>query len=108
MEELKKRNWLKQSQDKLACIYCDLMWRVWKGEKKEKMVCIYCDFDVKSVKGRKEGKDEEIKGDAIRPFGHRKKEVKSQSVRTRCSLEELHEWEQVKNKKKIERARENT
>ena len=23
--ELKKRNWLKQSQDKLACIYCDLM-----------------------------------------------------------------------------------
>ena len=22
---LKKRNWLKQSQDKLACIYCDLM-----------------------------------------------------------------------------------
>ena len=23
--ELKKRNWLKKSQDKLACIYCDLM-----------------------------------------------------------------------------------
>ena len=23
--ELKKINWLKQSQDKLACIYCDLM-----------------------------------------------------------------------------------
>ena len=35
--ELKKRNWLKQSQDKLTCIYCDLIWRVWKGEKKEKM-----------------------------------------------------------------------
>ena len=35
--ELKKRNWLKQSQDKLACIYYDLIWRVWKGEKKEKM-----------------------------------------------------------------------
>ena len=35
--ELKKRNWLKQSQDKLACIYCDLIWRVWKGEKKEKI-----------------------------------------------------------------------
>ena len=55
------------------------------------MACIYCDFDVKSVKGRKEGKDEEIEGEAIRPFEHRKKEVKSQSVRTRCSLEELHE-----------------
>ena len=34
--ELKKGNSLKQSQDKLACIYCDLMWRVWKEEKKEK------------------------------------------------------------------------
>ena len=33
----KKRNWLKQSQDKLTCIYCDLIWRVWKGEKNEKM-----------------------------------------------------------------------
>ena len=35
--ELKKRNSLKQSQNKLACIYCDLIWRMWKGEKKEKM-----------------------------------------------------------------------
>ena len=39
------------------------------------MACIYCDFDVKSVKGRKEGKDEEIKGEAIRPF----EEVKRRS-----------------------------
>ena len=48
---------------------------------------------MKSVKGRKEGKDEEIKVEAIRPFGQkRKKEVKFQSVvRTRCSLEELRE-----------------
>ena len=33
---------------------------------------------MKSVKGRKEGKDEEIKVEAIRPFGQRGKEVKSQ------------------------------
>ena len=37
-------------------------------------------FDVKSVEGRKE--------------------VKSQSVRTKCSLEELYEWEQAKRKEK--------
>ena len=30
-EELKKKNWLKQSQDKLAGIYCDLG-SVWTGE----------------------------------------------------------------------------
>ena len=46
---------------------------------------------MKSVKGRKEGNDEEINGEAIRPFGQGEKEVKSQSVRTRCSLEELRE-----------------
>ena len=46
--KLLKRNWLKQSQNKLACIYCDLL--------------------SKSVKGRKEGKDEEKK--KARPFGH--------------------------------------
>ena len=64
---------------------------------------------MKSVKGRKEGKDEEIKVEAIRPFGQkRKKEVKFQSVvRTRCSLEELREREQTIEKRKIERVREN-
>ena len=47
---------------------------------------------MKSVKGRKERKDEELNGEAIRPFAQREKEVKSQSVvRTRCSLEELYE-----------------
>ena len=67
-------------------------------------------LDVKSVKGRKEGKDEELNREAIRPFGQKwRKEEKSQSVvRTRCSLEELREWEQAKEKRKIERVRENT
>ena len=46
---------------------------------------------MKSMKGRKEGEDEEINGEAIRPFGQGKKEVKSQSVRTKCSLVELYE-----------------
>ena len=47
---------------------------------------------MKSVKGRKEGKEEEIKVEAIRPFGRDKKRVKSQSVvRIKCSLEEMHE-----------------
>ena len=32
---------------------------------------------MKSVKGRKEGEDEEINGEAIRPFGQRAEEVKS-------------------------------
>ena len=45
---------------------------------------------MKSVEGRKEGKDEEINREAIRPM-KMEKEVKSQSVRTRCSLEELRE-----------------
>ena len=58
--ELKKRNWLKQSQDKLACI---LLW-----------------LDVKSVEGGKEGKDEEINGEAIRPFGREKKKKKRSEV----------------------------
>ena len=64
---------------------------------------------MESVKGRKEGKDEEIKVEAIRPFGQkRKKEVKFQSVvRTRCSLEELREREQTIEKRKRERVREN-
>ena len=86
--ELKKRNWLKQSQDKLACIYCDLIWRVWKGE----------------------GKDEEIKGEA---FGHLKEGVKMWSRKEKrevpasetedwCSLEELREWEQAKEEKNRE------
>ena len=36
---------------------------------------------MKSVKGRKEGKDEEIKGEAIRPFeGVKSERVKSQSL----------------------------
>ena len=35
--KLLKRNWLKQSQNKLAYIYYDLMSRVWKEEKKAKM-----------------------------------------------------------------------
>ena len=61
--ELKKRNWLKQNLDKLACIYCDLLWRVWKGE----------------------GKDEEIKGEA---FGHLKEGVKMWSRREKRSLGE--------------------
>ena len=67
-------------------------------------------LDVKSVKERKEGKDEELNREAIRPFGQKwRKEEKSQSVvRTRCSLEELREWEQAKEKRKIERVRENT
>ena len=43
------------------------------------------------VKGRKEGKDEEIKGEDIRPF----EEVKNRSVVPKCenwcSLEELRE-----------------
>ena len=64
-------------------------------------------FNVKSVEGRKEGKDEEINREAIQPM-KMEKEVKSQSVRTRCSLEELREWEQAKEKRKIERIRENT
>ena len=63
-------------------------------------------LDVKSVEGRKEGKDEEINREAIQPM-KMKKEVKSQSVRTRCSVEELCEWEQAKEKRKIERVREN-
>ena len=47
---------------------------------------------MKSMKGRNERKDEELNGEAIRPFAQREKEVKSQSVvRTRCSLEELRE-----------------
>ena len=36
---------------------------------------------MKSVKGRKEGKDEKIKGEAIRPFeGVKSERVKSQSL----------------------------
>ena len=48
---------------------------------------------MKSVEGRKEGKDEEINREAIRPFGQRENEVKSQQVRlrTKCSLAELRE-----------------
>ena len=59
-------------------------------------------LDVKSVEGRKEGKDEEINREAIQPM-KMEKEVKSQSVRTRCSVEELCEWEQAKEKRKIEK-----
>ena len=62
-------------------------------------------LDVKSAKGRKEGNDEEINREAIRPFGQGEKEVKSQSVRTRCSFEELLEWEQAKEERKKESKR---
>ena len=37
-------------------------------------------LDVKSVKGRKEWKDEEIKGEAIRPFGQREEKKWSPKV----------------------------
>ena len=44
------------------------------------------------LKGRKEGKDEKIKGEAIRPVSKKseKNEV-PEKVRTKCSLEELRE-----------------
>ena len=65
-------------------------------------------FDVKSVKGwKKKGKDEEINGEVIRPFGQEKKNC-SPRVWGLGALEELREWEQAKEKRKIERVRENT
>ena len=64
-------------------------------------------FDVKSVKGwKKKGKDEEINGEVIRPFGQEKKNC-SPRVWGLGALEELREWEQAKEKRKIERVREN-
>ena len=58
---------------------------------------------MKSVKGRKEGKDEEIKGKAIRPF----EEVKSQSVRIGAVLKN-YVSESKQKRRKIGRVRENT
>ena len=80
-------------------------------------------LDMKSVKGRKEGKDEEINREAIRlvkmgwrsevPRGcgcevSEKREVPTSETEDWCSLEELSEWEQEKEKRKIVRVRENT
>ena len=65
-------------------------------------------LDVKSVKGRKEGKDEEIKGKAIRPFEEVKRRSEVPKCEDWCNLEELHEWKQAKEKRKIERVRENS
>ena len=44
-----------------------------------------------SVKGRKEGKDEEIKGEAIRPFEEVKRRSEVPKCEDWCSLEELCE-----------------
>ena len=78
---------------------------------------------MKSVKGRKEGKDEEIKGEAIRPFEEvkRRSEVprgedvksqrkeKSQQVRLRTGAVLKNCVSESKQKRrKIERVRENT
>ena len=63
---------------------------------------------MKSVKGRKEGKDEEIKGEAIRPFEEVKRRSEVPKCEDWCSLEELCEREQAKEKRKIGRVRENT
>ena len=52
-----------------------------------------------TVKGRKEGKDEEIKGRAIRPVS--KKRSPSEWDWGQCSLGELCAWEQAKEKRKI-------
>ena len=78
-------------------------WKKRFGWSKVKISDLYLLWlDVKSVEGRKEGKDKEINIEAIRPVKMGKKEVKSQSVSIGCSLEELCEWEQVKEKRKIE------
>ena len=61
-------------------------------------------IDIKSVKGRKEGKDEEIKGEAILPVSKRSPREWDWG---QCSLEELREGEQAKGKRKILKAREN-
>ena len=60
------------------------------------------------MKGRKEGKDEELNREAIQPFRQGgRKEVKSQSVRTSAVLKNCMS-EQAKERRKIERVRENT
>ena len=54
--------------------------------------------------GRNEEKGEEIKGKVIRPFGgEEEKSERSPSEwnRGQCSLGELCEWEQAKEKRKI-------
>ena len=80
-------------------------------------------LDMKRVKGRKEGKDEEINSVAVRPMkmvwrsevlrgwgceSPEKREVSTSETEDWCNLEELREWEQAKEKRKIERVRENT
>ena len=63
------------------------------------------------MEGRKEGKDEEIKGGYLASWCTRRKEEwrgeVPMKVRTKCNLEELCEWEQAKEKRKINRVREN-
>ena len=60
------------------------------------------------MKGRKEGKDEEIKGKAIRPFEEVKRRSEVPKCEDWCSLEELCEWEQAKEEKNREGKRKYT
>ena len=55
----------------------------------------------------KEGTDEEINGEDIRPFEGLKKRSEVPKCEDWWSLKELYEWEQAKEKRKIERVREN-
>ena len=56
---------------------------------------------VRHFEGRKEEKGEEIKGKAIRPFGAVEEWRVVPECEDRCSVEELQEWEQVKEEKNI-------
>ena len=62
---------------------------------------------MKSVEGRKEGKEEEINREDIRPVKIESERVKSQSVRTGIVLKNCVS-EPAKEKRKIERVKENT
>ena len=58
-----------------------------------------------TLKGRKEGKDEEIKGEAILLVRKKNERIEVlEKVRTKCSLEELREWvSKQKRREKCER-----
>ena len=79
-------------------------------EAKSKLSCLHLLwFDVKSVEGKKRTeKVKEIKGKGhLGIWGQEKRRSPSKWEWGQCSLKELREWEQVKEKRKIEGVREN-